>query len=262
LQLDSDAKHVAEVERILRDGRYAVVVADPLYKLHTGDSNAEREAVELMRRLDRWRDELGFGLVLPVHLRKPIPGVKFSIHEIFGSSAYVRGAEVVLGLRRVSNGFAELHFFKDRDGDLPVGEKWALLFDRETGFRRAQEEDDEAALADRLLDFVRENPGLSTKKVTAQVKGRKKTLTRILRTDDRFESRRRGQADLWYEATTERLFPGDGNPPEHPSPAEPGNPVPDGGASPVGTAPTGTGSDQVVPAEPEHPSDGGEVKGA
>jgi hypothetical protein len=123
--------------------------------------------VNLMRRFDRWRSEYHFGLLLPVQLRKPIPGERFSIHDVFGSSAYVRGAEVVLGLRRVSNGFAELHFFEDRDGDLSVGEKWGLLFDQEQGFRRAPEDELVPAevIAERLLAFVRTNPGLSTSKV-------------------------------------------------------------------------------------------------
>jgi hypothetical protein len=74
--------------------------------------------------------------LLPVHCRKPVPGMKFSVHDLFGSSAYVRGAEVVLGLRRVSDGYAKLHFLKDRDGDLPISTAWGLLFDQEEGFRR------------------------------------------------------------------------------------------------------------------------------
>ena len=48
----------------------------------------------------------------------------------------MRGAEVVLGLQRVRDGYAKLHFLKDRDGDLPIGAAWGLLFDREQGFRR------------------------------------------------------------------------------------------------------------------------------
>jgi hypothetical protein len=72
--------------------------------------------------------------LLPVHCRKPVPGMKFSVHDLFGSSAYVRGAEVVLGLRRVSDGYAKLHFLKDRDGDLPISTAWGLLFDQEEGF--------------------------------------------------------------------------------------------------------------------------------
>jgi len=47
----------------------------------------------------------------------------------------VRGAEVVLGLRRVGDGYAKLHFLKDRDGDLPISTAWGLLFDQEEGFR-------------------------------------------------------------------------------------------------------------------------------
>jgi len=136
LALDSNPRHVAEVERVLREGDYSLVVADPLYKLHAGDSNAEREAVDLMRRFDKWRDELRFALLLPVHLRKPPPGAKFSLNEFFGSSAYLRGAEVIVGVQRVSDGYSRLHFLKDRDGDLPVPAAWGLLFDQEAGYRR------------------------------------------------------------------------------------------------------------------------------
>lgn len=89
-----------------------------------------------MKRFDGWRERFRFALVLPVHCRKPLPGTKFSIHDLFGSSAYVRGAEVVLGLQRVSDGYAKLHFLKDRDGDLPIGARWGLLFDRQEGLRR------------------------------------------------------------------------------------------------------------------------------
>jgi hypothetical protein len=72
-----------------------------------------------------------------VHCRKPPQGAKFSMHEFFGSSAYLRGAEIVIGLRRLGVGYAHLHWFKDRDGDLPpIGSKWALLYSREEGFRR------------------------------------------------------------------------------------------------------------------------------
>jgi hypothetical protein len=58
------------------------------------------------------------------------------MHEFFGSSAYLRGAEIVLGLQRLSDGYAKIHFFKDRDGDgPPIGTHWGLLFNREEGFR-------------------------------------------------------------------------------------------------------------------------------
>jgi AAA domain len=154
LALDSDERHVAEVEQALEQGGYTLVVADPLYKLHTGDSNDEREAVDLMRRFDGWRERFGFALLLPVHCRKPVPGMKFSIHDLFGSSAYVRGAEVVLGLRRVSDGYAKLHFLKDRDGDLPIGVAWGLLFDQEEGFRRDPNDGVVRNLREELLELL------------------------------------------------------------------------------------------------------------
>lgn len=154
LALDSDERHVAEVEQAFVRGGYALVVADPLYKLHTGDSNDEREAVDLMRRFDGWRERFGFALLLPVHCRKPVPGMKFSIHDLFGSSAYVRGAEVGLGLRRVSDGYAKLHFLKDRDGDLPISTAWGLLFDQEGGFRRDPSDGVVRDLREELLELL------------------------------------------------------------------------------------------------------------
>jgi hypothetical protein len=136
LSLDANAEHIAAVSELLAEGGYAVVCADPLYKLSGSNSNDEREATDLMRRFDAWRSEHGFALLLPVHCRKPVPGTRFSIHDLFGSSAYVRGAEVVLGLQRLRDGYSRLHFLKDRDGDLPIGTAWGLLFDRESGYQR------------------------------------------------------------------------------------------------------------------------------
>jgi hypothetical protein len=80
--------------------------------------------------------------------------MKFSIHDLFGSSAYVRGAEVVLGLRRVSDGYAKLHFLKDRDGDLPISTAWGLLFDQEEGFRRDPNDGVIRDLREELLELL------------------------------------------------------------------------------------------------------------
>jgi hypothetical protein len=136
LDLNHSPEEVAAMEDVLERGRYSLVLADPLYKLHRGDSNDEREAVDLMRRLDGWRERYGFALVLPVHCRKPPMRGTFTIHDLFGSSAYLRGAEVVLGLRRIRAGEGRLYFFKDRDGDLPpVGEVWNLSYSAADGYR-------------------------------------------------------------------------------------------------------------------------------
>jgi AAA domain len=98
LALDQDMRHIAAVEKVLEAGGYELVYLDPFYKAHRGDSNEEKEQTAFMRRLDDWRDRHGFALLLSTHCRKPPPGQKASltIHDLFGSSAIVRGAEVVV----------------------------------------------------------------------------------------------------------------------------------------------------------------------
>ena len=206
LSLDADPRHVAELERILVAGGYSVVLADPLYKLHVGDSNAEREAVDLMRRFDAWRDELGFALLLPLHCRKPIPGLKFSIHDLFGSSAYVRGAEVVLGLQRVRDGYSRLHYLKDRDGDLPIGNSWGLLFDRDHGYRRDPEDGKrEPTTAEHVRDLLRQTPWM-TKAQLVEATGRKaRTVEAALRDLDATSERRGGSTGPHFYALSDLL---------------------------------------------------------
>jgi hypothetical protein len=137
LTLDTSLLERLSLETYLRDGQFDVVVASPLYKLHNGDSSEERAAVDLMKLFDRWRDSYGFASVFEMHCRKPPPlGAHLTMHDFFGSSAYLRGAEIILGIDRVRPGASRLYFFKDRDGDLPCGETWNLTFDRTTGFER------------------------------------------------------------------------------------------------------------------------------
>lgn len=133
INLDNNAE-ANLVEEVIANGAYDIVVLDPLYKLHKGELTDERVSVDLMRRLDAWRERYKFGLVILAHCRKPPPGVPFTIHDVFGSTAVLRGAEVVLGLQRTAPGSSVLHFFKDRDGDLSVGEAWELHFNTERGF--------------------------------------------------------------------------------------------------------------------------------
>lgn len=137
LALDRNAEHVAELERVLERGGYDIVFIDPTYKAHSGDSNDEQHIVSLMRLLDGWRERFGFALLMATHSRKrQLGNGSFSIDDLFGSSAFVRGAEVVLGIQLVEEGASKLHFLKDRDGALPVrGTVWDLLFDREDGYR-------------------------------------------------------------------------------------------------------------------------------
>lgn len=174
LALDSDVRHRDAVEEALSRHDYALVIADPLYKLHRGDSTEERAAVDLMRVLDAWRIERNFALVLPMHPRKRPPGKRGPItrDDLFGSAGWTWGAEVIAGIQRTEPGRAHLHFFKDRDGDLPpVGTKWGLLFDQAHGFRR---DPDDGKAKETNADKVRaklEAGGYRTKQELAEAIG-------------------------------------------------------------------------------------------
>ena len=134
LTLDQDQAQVDALEEVVAGG-FDVVVAEPIYKLHRGDSSDERPVVDLMIVLDRWRERYDFGLILGQHARKRLDRSCLQLDDLFGSSAYTRGAEVVLSIERIRDGYGHMHVLKDRDGDLPIGERYGLMFDRENGFR-------------------------------------------------------------------------------------------------------------------------------
>jgi hypothetical protein len=141
LALDHDKEAIAGIEKILLNGQFDIVLADPLYKLHRGDPNDSQAAVDLMRRFDEWRERYQFALVLPMHCRKPREAASLSPHDLFGSSAWQWGAEMLLGVERKSESMTWLHWFKDREGEVadagaPVGTHWDLKFDRAEGFKR------------------------------------------------------------------------------------------------------------------------------
>jgi hypothetical protein len=182
LELDQDDDQAGALERVFATGGFDVVIADPLYKLHAGDSNDERSAVDLMKLFDGWREQYGFCLVLPVHCRKPPVGAKFSMHEFFGSTAYLRGAEVVLGLQMLRDGYSRLHFFKDRDGDLPLGEVWGLLFDRESGYRRDPEDGKpKETAADKVRELLEVDPGMTKARLIEATGYAARTVERALK---------------------------------------------------------------------------------
>jgi len=140
LALDREADHVAELDRVLTKYRPVVVLLDPYYKAHRAeDPNAERPIIDLMRKLDGLRAIYDFALILPAHPRKDVAGKnaqrRLTIHDVAGSGAVTRGAEIVLGIERLNPGAARLRFLKDRDGDLEVGEAVTLAFSKEHGFR-------------------------------------------------------------------------------------------------------------------------------
>lgn len=155
---DDGPEHRAELIRIIDQHRPAVLILDPYYKAHRGEANEERAVVDLMRYLDALRARFQFALILPAHPRKdPTSNAvrKLSLHDVAGSGAVVRGAELVLGLERLSHGYARLRILKDRDGDLPVGDAWPLLYSREGGFRLDPKDEETAEqLEQRIFDLA------------------------------------------------------------------------------------------------------------
>jgi hypothetical protein len=192
LALDRNTQHVEAVERLIVAGSYDVVLLDPFYKAHQGDSNAEREIVDLMRVLDRWREDYGFALILPAHAKKnqDVRNTKLTIDDIAGSAAITRGAEIVIGIQRVSKGYSRLYAWKDRDGgdELPVGtDPWGLLFDRDTGFRR--DPGDTAAPRDitaEIEQFLQAHPLSTTNDVAKGIGAGRARVSDILKGDPRF----------------------------------------------------------------------------
>jgi hypothetical protein len=156
LALDRDLAQLAALEATLADLMPSVVLLDPYYKAHRADDpNAERPIIDLFRQLDGLRARYGFALILPAHPRKEAAGSvgarKLTIHDVAGSGAATRGAEIVIGLERLGHGFGRLRYLKDRDGDLPVGEAVTLVYSKEDGFRLDPREQSSEAEIERAV---------------------------------------------------------------------------------------------------------------
>lgn len=160
LELDRNEHHRQALEQAVAEHKPSVLSLDPYYKAHRGEANEERAVTDLMRYLDRLRDQHRFALLLPAHPRKDresSPTRKLTLHDVSGSGAAVRGAEVIIAIERLSYGYARLRILKDRDGDLPVGEAWQLTYNRQQGFQKDEERSEESIekriLADETGDW-------------------------------------------------------------------------------------------------------------
>ncbi len=183
LSLDCDAGQCKELEDIFKRGKYDVVLADPLYKLHRTTVNDERNAVDLMRKFDAWRGQYGFALIMPMHCRKPQGGVNFDLADISGVAALGQGAEVIIGLDRKSSGYTHLHWWKDRDGYTDcLMERWGLSFKREQGFRRDPRdlEDVEVVRRERVRKLLRTTPGLLRSDIAIEIGASDKVAVRVM----------------------------------------------------------------------------------
>lgn len=183
LHLGESSDDALQVERIIEHLRPDVLIVDPAYKVAAIDSNSEREVVDLMRLFDRWRAEYGFAFVMPVHTRKgdkKNPGGHPTLDDIFGSGAFSRGAEVILGLRQGEPGYSRMYVWKHRPGELNKNTHVDMTFDRDTGFSRMFRESVETVqqMVESLL--ARHPEGLSTTTIAETLGKSKDSIRKVI----------------------------------------------------------------------------------
>jgi hypothetical protein len=87
----------------------------------------------------------------------------------------------VVGLERLSHGFARLRILKDRDGDLAVGDEWPLLFTRGEGFRLdPKPENSQEELEQRILELGSDGTWRTYKDFAAELGVRQKRTKEML----------------------------------------------------------------------------------
>ena len=166
LNLRRDGEQRRAFEALIREGDYNVVVIDPLFKAFIGeDSNDESAAVACMAELDRLRMTYRFALIMGMHARKPTPKVRFSMSDAFGSTAWLRGAESIIGVERLGQGASRIINFKDRvgfgdsvDPPFPVDARLQLSYSRDWGFAFRMKDGDRPASLDAILRALEDYP--------------------------------------------------------------------------------------------------------
>lgn len=197
IALDKREEDRALLRDLLREGNYDMVVLDPLYQMHLGPGNSEEVAADVMRHVDGMAREFNVSLVIPMHMRKPHPdaGMNITMHDIAGSTTWLRNAEFVLGLQIMYAGASRLHFFKDRVGNGPeLRSFWWLDFDREGGYRRSFKEKKDRLKKD-LRKLLQRDEGAS-KEELLEVEGAHEVLVQELikrchvNTDGRYRTKK------------------------------------------------------------------------
>lgn len=124
---------------VLDKVRPDVVFLDPLFKSFQGHVTDFEYVAKVTAFLDKLRSEYQFGLVIPVHVRKPVNGAKPSqpeLTEVSGIGEIVYGAEIILSIHRPDSTtpFSKLRILKDRNGDLTPGDEVNLRLSKNDGF--------------------------------------------------------------------------------------------------------------------------------
>jgi hypothetical protein len=181
LSLDANEHQCDDIEGILKAGHYDVVLADPFYKLHATSMNDETRALNLMRRFDAWRDDYGFAMVIPMHCRKPLPGMKWSMNDISGSATLTHGADIILGLERTAKNYSRLHWWKDREGYTgALLETWGMHFYPDSGFTRDKRDLEEHPLWTRVRSELERKPGQTIAELMTACEAKQTQIRRAL----------------------------------------------------------------------------------
>lgn len=182
LELDRSEIQCSEIETLFEKGNYDLVVIDPFYKMYLSSSNDDQQMLKVMKIFDRWRTRYGFALLMPAHTRKLDPKAEFSIDDIFGSTTFVRGAEVVVGLRFREQGFSQLYFFKDRSGVLETKTHWDLGYDKSSGFRKVNLKPKDFSSIGKIRDVLSKYPlGCKMDRILDETKLSRSTVMKCLK---------------------------------------------------------------------------------
>ena len=101
--------------------------------------------------------------------------------DTFGSTAWLRGAEVVVGIELLSAGMSRLSFFKDRDGDgsswedgesYRVSDSWNLTFEQGKGFALHSTGGGKMTTADHIRAALADGDSMTYAELTAVVPGK------------------------------------------------------------------------------------------
>lgn len=196
IALDSREEDRAWVHDVLTEGRYDLVVIDPLYQIHAGSGNDELVAGKVMSVIDEWIREFNCAFLIPMHMRKPHPeaGSKLTKHDIAGSGSWLRPIEVVLGLQVMSPGNSRLWFFKDRNGEGPaLNSHWWLSFDREQGFKRTRKEEQDKVKA-AMRELLKAGEGVTAAQLMDVEGATTDILTAVLKTAHELGGRYRNKS--------------------------------------------------------------------
>ncbi len=131
LELDRDPAQRQQLCDVLAEVRPELLIIDPLYRLHAGDSREEAVLAAALQPLDEARAEHDMAVLLVCHPRKALNGharQQLVLDDAAGSGLLGRAVEVALALERVGHE-ARLRLLKDRNGRLSDSMRESLLVD-------------------------------------------------------------------------------------------------------------------------------------